>query len=214
MGNVIRILSLALFVTMPGLSKAAVIGDFDLGAFDFDVVSLSPADCAGGCVAAGTSNGIAWSITHTSYWMTRTVTNGSFGFAALPVTTDNLHASGDYTITFAQPISALLVALSNDNTIDAINFGLVASDTQGVSMSGTQVVLDSVAGGLVLFENIDSLTVTNLNTNFLDGYDLAFHAIPQVPLPAAGWLFGAALLSLAGLKNRKVARSARYRRPA
>ena len=165
-------------------------------------------NCSGVCslVASGTSNGIGWTISETNYWTNRTVTDGTFQYAALPGKTDSLHASADYTITFSQPIASLLVALSNDNLTDSINFGILASDVSGVTMVGTQVVLNSAAGGLVLFEGINSLTVQNLNNNGVtDGYDIAFHAVSQVPIPAAAWLFGSALFGLVAVARRRAA---------
>ncbi|NOQ93251.1 MAG: hypothetical protein GQ547_01310, partial [Methylophaga sp.] len=143
-------------------ASAASISDFDLSQFDFDVTSVTGTNPTS--IATGTSNGIGCTISPTNYWMNRTKTDGSFDFSALPVSTDNLHASRDYTITFDQEISSLLVALSNDNLTDSINFGLAASDSSGVTFSGTQVVLNGPSGGLVLFENINSFTIQNVNT--------------------------------------------------
>lgn len=207
MKNLTSALLTCVAVALPGYTQAATINDFDLNAFDFDVVTLNnTSSCSGVCSleASGTSNGIGWTISETNYWTVRTVTNDSFQYAALPVATDSLHASGDYTITFDSPISSLLVALSNDNQTDSINFGLTPSDSTGLTMNGTQVILDAAVGGLVLFENINSLTIQNINNNGVnDGYDFAFHAVSEVPLPAAAWLFGSALLGLAGVARRK-----------
>jgi len=199
--------SLALFsgaMLATSAVSAASISDFNLNQFDFDITSITGANPTS--IATGTSNGIGWTISPTSYWMARTVTNGSFNFAGLPVSTDNLHASGNYTITFDQTITSLLVALSNDNFADSINFGLTPSDITGnVSFAGTQAILGSASGGLVLFENINSLTIMNSNNNgILDGYDLAFHAVAPsaVPIPAAAFLFTPALLGFMGLRRK------------
>lgn len=179
-------------------AQALTINDFDLSKFSFDVTQYNlgsnGAGVGGDATASGTSGGIAWSISPTSLWSGRTVTNGTFAFSALPVTTDSLHVSGNYTITFAKPIQSLLVALSNDNTNDSINFGLVPTDYRGVTLSGTQVTLNNPAGGLVLFENVRSITINNLNNNGIqDGYDVAFHATSAVPEP------GSVAMALAGL---------------
>jgi len=206
--------SLALFssaMLITSAVSAGSISDFDLTQFDFDVTSVTGSNP--NAIATGTSNGIGWTISPTSYWMNRTKTDGLFNFSALPVSTDNLHASGDFTITFDQTISSLLVALSNDNYADSINFGLAPSDTTaGVSFVGTQAVLNSASGGLVLFENINSLTITNVNNNDannpipgkIDGYDLAFHAVAvsEVPIPAAAFMFAPALLGFLGLRRK------------
>lgn len=157
-------------------------------------------------LTSGTSNGVGWSISSTFYWSNRVVTNGTFNYSSLPVPTDNLHPSWDYTITFDQPVSSLLVALSNDNLTDSINFGLMPTDTSGVTFSGTQAILDTARGGLVLFENINSLTISNVNDNGInDGYDLAFHVVSTatVPVPAAFWLFASGLLGLISVSRRK-----------
>lgn len=188
-------------------ASAGSISDFDLSQFDFDITSITGSNP--NTIATGTSNGIGWSISPTSYWTPRTVTNGTFSFSALPVQTDSLHASANYTITFDQKISSLLVALSNDNQTDSINFGLTPSDFSGMSFVGTQAVLTTAKGGIALFENINSFIITNVNTNnILDGYDLAFHAIAAapsvVPIPAALLMFAPVLLGFLGFRRSKM----------
>lgn len=194
----------ASLTAVQALASAASFGGIELNSFSFDVLTVDYNATSGGVPAAtGTSNGIAWTLSATPLWSGRTVTNGSFAFAALPLTTDNLHPSGNYTISFAQPIAKLLVALSNDNTVDSINFGLVPTQYQGVSLNGTQITLNSPSGGLVLFENVNRLSIGNLNNNGLDdGYDLAFHALAAVPEPGSmALLIGG--LGLLGLRARR-----------
>jgi hypothetical protein len=201
-----KAIALIIFTSLSGTSQAALISDIDLTTFDFDVTSVVGTNPL--MTAAGTSNGIGWGITPTNYWMSRTVTNATFNFSSLPILTDNLHPSGYYTITFDKTVSSLLVAVSNDNTTDSINFGLTASDFSDVTFSGTQVVLNNTAGGLILFESINSLSIQNINDNGIsDGYDLAFHVVSTVPVPAAVWLFGCGLLSLIGFARRKTEKS-------
>lgn len=194
------------------LASAASFGGIELSGFSFDVQTVDYNASGGTPAATGTSNGIAWTLSATPLWSGRTVTNGSFGFAALPVSTDNLHPSGNYTISFAQPIARLLVALSNDNTSDSINFGLVPTQYQGVSLNGTQIVLNDPSGGLVLFENVNSLTISNLDNNGIaDGYDLAFHAVAAVPEPGgmALMLGGLGVLGLLVQRRRSSGRGIR-----
>ncbi len=167
-------------------AAAPTVNGFDLATFDFNVTTYTYTGNGtnGTATASGTSNGIGWSISPTNLWNGRTTTNGTFSFASLPNKTDNLHASIGYTITFAQTVDTLIVALSNDNLLDSINFNLTPSFLYGnVANSGTQINLTSNTGGLVWFNNVDSITVTNFDNNGVtDGYDLAFHAIP-VPEP-------------------------------
>jgi PEP-CTERM motif len=188
-------------------AQALTINDFDLNNFAFDITQYNPGSNAigigGDATASGTSGGVAWSISPTSLWTGRTTTNGSFSFAALPVTTDSLHASGSYTITFATTIQSLLVAVSNNDGNDSINFGLTPTDYRGVTLSGTQVNLNNPRGGLVLFENVQSLTINNVNNNgTADGYDLAFHAVTAVPEPGSVAMALAGLALVAGMSGR------------
>lgn len=184
------------------------VNGFDLATFDFDVTSYSYTGSGidGTATASGTSNGIGWEISPTNLWSGRTTTNGTFQFASLPNKTDNLHASIGYTITFAQTVDTLIVALSNDNLLDSINFNLTPSYLHGnVTNSGTQISLTSNTGGLVWFNNVNSLTVTNVNNNGVtDGYDLAFHAIP-VPEPETYALMLAGLGLVGWAARRKQA---------
>jgi hypothetical protein len=204
-----RIIAALFIFSLAVPTFAASIKDIQLKSFDFDISHYNPGSLASGiggdATASGTSNGIVWTITPTSLWSNRTTTNGSFRFKSLPNLTDSLHPSGDYTITFAQTIDSLLVALSNNDTNDSINFGLAPSDYLGTKFSGTQVTLNNKAGGLALFEHINSLTIHNVNNNGMtDGYDLAFHVIKvsPTPIPAAIWLFISALTGLTLIKKR------------
>jgi len=55
---------------------------------------------------------------------------------------------------------SLSTGLADDATAsDSINFGLVPTDYRGVTLVGSRVVLNSAAGGLALFDNINSLTM-------------------------------------------------------
>lgn len=196
---------------MTGLANALLISDIDLNTFDFDIVDYDKGSSIyglnGDATASGTSNGIGWEISPTSLWSVRTTTNGSFTFSTLPDSTDNLHPGQDFTITFDTTIDVLLVALSNDNLSDSINFGITPVDYYGVSVSGTQISLNRPSGGLALFENINSLTVSHINNNGInDGFDLAFHVVSTsepVPEPSTLILFGAGLSCFAGSHFRK-----------
>lgn len=198
----------SLVLGFTGLSSAGSISDFNLSDFNFDVTSYTYTNSGLGnsSTASGTSNGIGWTISPTNLWSGRTTTTGTFQFSSLPNLTDNLHTSTDFTITFDTVISSLLVALDNDGGTDSVNLGLVPVDYTGLTLDGTQLLLASPAGGgLALFENIQSLTISHLNTNVADGFDFAFHAFPSAPVPepTTMLLFGAGIAGLAAAGRRR-----------
>ena len=203
-------------LALPGLSHAETISDFDLSTFSFDVISYAPNGATGledFATASGTSNGIDWSIGPTSLWSDGTTTDGTFSYDELPIMTDRLHPSIEFTITFAAPIDSLLVAMSN-NTNDAVNFGIVPTDLLGnVSVTGTQVNLTQPwGGGLVLYTGLGgTLAMTHLNTNDRDGFNFSFHAvgspevqIQSVPEPSTAMLFGAGLVAMVARGRRRM----------
>lgn len=201
-------LAASLSLAATGAHAAPDFGGIDLAGFSFDIVNYqpgsSPNGAGGDATASGTSNGIGWSISPTSLWNGRTTTNGSFTFAALPAPTDSLHPSTAFTITFTQPIAKLLVALSNDNTNDSVNFGVAPTLVQGLTVNGTQIVLNNAAGGLALFENLHTLTLTHTDNNGItDGFDLAFHAIAAVPEPGSWALMLGGLAAVGGWASRR-----------
>lgn len=191
-------------------ASALTIDDFDLSLFDFDVLTYqySSSGLDGRAIATGTSNGINWSITPTNIYSGLTNIDGDFRFDSLPVLTDNLHVSRDFTITFDRLIDTLLVALDNDSGTDSLNLGLIPVDYRGLTVQGTQLSLArGTIGGLALFENIGSLTITHTNINERDGFDLAFHATEvqaePVPEPATVLLFCSGMAGLLGTRWRK-----------
>lgn len=199
-------------LTISSSSYAGIFAGLDTADFDFDITSYNPGTgngTSGDSSASGTSNGIGWSIGPTNLFTGRTVTNGTFNFTnggsnILGQSTDSLHTSSDFTIVFDQMIAVLYVALSNDNTNDSINFGISPDAVQGISVSGTQLLLSSPAqAGLAKFTNINSLSITHINTNFLDGFDLAFHAqAKDVTAPSALVFLVLGMLMVGARKTR------------
>jgi len=178
--------------------SATLISDFDLNQFDFEIESITGGTLQSnnvqeGATIAGTSGGIDWNIASTSTWLNRTKQDNSFQFSGLPITTDVFHPGDDFTIQFSQTIDKLIVALSNDNKSDSINFQLTPSDFTGMTFTGTQAVLNGPSGGIVLFENINSLTISHVNTNELDGFDVAFWVVSPSSVPEPNIIFLIAL---------------------
>lgn len=60
--------------------------------------------------------------------------------------------------------------------------------------------LSSFSGSLTGIENSGSGITYNVTSLF---YDISGNAVADVPVPAAAWLFGSALIGLAGLKRKK-----------
>lgn len=191
---------------VPQVAQALLITDLDLSSLSFEVDGPLPSDPT---AATGTSNGIGFTLTmmspHTFYAAFSNTTNVQ-GYNDLPGSYDDLHLGHSFTISFATPIEALLVALANDNATGAgPDFGLTPVDSTGITVTGTQLAINDIGGSLVLFEfatPVTSLSHTEWLVNGqppLDGWDTSFFAYAAesaVPVPATIALFGLGLLLL------------------
>ena len=195
-------------------AHGALITDLDLSGLFFDVQNIDDLGNSGSVdiiEAQGTSgNGaltVGWELSETLNFAARTITNGTATFAFLPgLSTDRLHLSADFTITFDTTVDQLLFAVSNDNNSgDGFDFQLPPADILGnlqIAVNGTLVTLTSTQGGLILFENVNSLTISHVNNNGIsDGIDIAWFVV-SVPEPGTLALLGLGLVG-AGLARRR-----------
>lgn len=68
------------------------------------------------------------------------------------------------------------------------------------------------ASGVFRYLLLVDLGLRPQNLNFTeDGFDVAKVSVSAVPIPAAGWLFGSALIGLAAVSRRKKVRSEKHR---
>jgi hypothetical protein len=123
------------------------------------------------------------------------------------------NADGDITFTFAAGIDAF--------GIDITDFGYPSTNTMNVSVNGG-TFFDMFAGHsggvgnllfLGLYNDMTAFTTVTFSDTAssadgigLDRLQYGMVDVPQVPVPAAIWLFGTALIGLVGFsKRRKVA---------
>lgn len=157
------------------------IGDIDLSTLSFEVQEMASAN--GKVVARGTSNGVGWTVTANNIYGPLTNQSGGARFNDLPRAYDDLHVGSDFTITFDQPVTSMLVVLANDNdTGDGPNFQeLTPVDVVDASApdGGTQVRIEDKGGALFCYRDIDITSLTHVNDNGInDGWDLAFFVFP------------------------------------
>ncbi|WP_298962162.1 VWA domain-containing protein [uncultured Roseibium sp.] len=159
------------------------ITELDLDRLSFDVHKIEKDAASGKVVATGTSNGVGWTVTANSIYEPYSNIKGGAGFNDLPGRYDDLHVGSDFTITFDQPVTSMLVVLANDNdTGDGPNFQELppvdfvdASNPDG----GTQVKIEDKGGALFYYYDINITSMTHVNDNGInDGWDLAFFVFP------------------------------------
>ncbi|MGR8949486.1 MAG: hypothetical protein ACU84Q_15680 [Gammaproteobacteria bacterium] len=199
-----KFLTLALVVACLGASltaSAATINELDLTELSFEIDSF-----ADNPNVSGTSNGIAFAFSAVSaFYEPFSSLSSEQYYDDLNDFFDNMHTGASFTVTFAEPIRALLVALANDNdTGDGPDFGLTPVDQVDITIggsTGTKLVIADTEGALAYFEFANPRTViTHTDDSLSDGWDLSFFAYP-VPLPPSLLLFLPALLSLLRLRR-------------
>lgn len=180
-------------------ASALTINDLDLTAQSFDSApDASTAFIRGGLslftAATGVSNGIGFSLTAAGI---RADMSGPQTFNDMPAgnSFNDLHVAFDWTVTFDQAISSLLIAVANDNTPPSdvgVDLGLLATDSLDMLLGGTEYQIVDGGGGLLYYEfstPITTLTATSGTVNWPnEAYDLAFFANPApapIPLPAS-----------------------------
>lgn len=122
---------------------------------------------------------------------------------------------GDYEITNGDAVSAdVLLTASNNNdftevTSDQDSFNAAGGSTglQTWTMSASidpAAAFDSAANDILLtIQNTLTATTDAAGEASWIQKKLNFVAVSQVPIPAAGWLFGSALLGMVGIARRK-----------
>ena len=195
------ILGCACFCASLG-TNAMSISELDLTALSFEIDSF-----ADNPRIPGTSNGIPFEFLATgAVYVPFSNLNGSQDYG-LPDNFDDIHAGASFTLTFAEPIRKLLVALANDNnTGDGPDFGRIPSDSSGITLggaTGTKLVISATAGALALFEFATPVSVvTHTDDGVADGWDLSFFAYP-VPVPPSIILFAPAVWAVSRLRRPK-----------
>lgn len=221
-----RFFFIVIFSALPCLANAASI---DLNTLDSSGFSFSIEGSIGLNSSTGTSNGIGYTAEYDSIFVP--FSNNSDGdpgtepnqsYPGLSGSYEALHLSSDFTLTFNSAISSLIVALANDPSFgqlgDGPDFGVTPEQTSGnVSVSGTKVNINSLDGGLALFEFASPITSFS-HTNDCpptgglqiqcDGFDVTFFAFAAiddgengggsavVPLPAS---FSFLMVGLGGI---------------
>lgn len=204
MATVKQILALLVLLSTYSVVHAASISDLDLNALSFEVDSL-----ASNTTVTGTSNEIGYTLTMDSgaYFTGFSNTNSSQSYNDLPARYDDLHLNGDFTIRFVQEITSILFAFGNNNYgNDGPDFGLIPTDSTGLTMFGTGISITDINGALALFVfDFPITSISSVNWGVVDGWDVSFFAysdLSAVPVPAAIWLFGPALLGFMRFRRK------------
>ena len=133
------------------------------------------------------------------------VSNGTFNLNDDFTTATNKFNSGTVLIDATQNNSA---SGHNSDTQFAYNgvFDVTGNGTLDSVLDNNSLNLGSaIAGDFSVNLSLDSLGLPSNGSSIKSGTGNSAFNVPGVPIPAAGWLFGSALLGLAGYTKRKAA---------
>ncbi|WP_211317096.1 calcium-binding protein [Jannaschia seohaensis] len=139
--------------------------------------------------AEGTSNGIPYRLVPQEgdlVFLPFSDPDPTQVFNDLPRAYEAIHTASNFTLTFDEPVQALLVATANDNaTGDGYDFGLTPRDSIDIELDGTFMgSLDREGTLALLVADAPTETWVSLSEDDLgDGIDLAFFAFPDWPIP-------------------------------
>jgi hypothetical protein len=176
----------------------------------FDVTSVI---LGFGGTAAGTSNGVGFTLSPTFIWDQGTVTNDvSLAFSNTAyhnpplAMSDILHIGlQDFKFTFSQPVSsALIYIFDNGPEVDStLDFGITPVVVSGdiAVISATAFRPSTLAGGIVRLDNINSIFLNHEATGAEGGLNFAI-IVSAVPEPGCVTLLAASSLGLLAFGSR------------
>lgn len=183
------ILSASLSLAFAGLAQAQSLEDLIAGDLTFSLEEYGDLVRTNfRASASGHSNGIAYTLTGergSSIFTGYSNDREDQEFNDLPMPHDAIHIGSNFTLTFDEPVQALLVATANDNnTGDGFDFSMTPLETVDIEMQGTFMRSLDPRGTLALFVLVEPAEVWESMSEdaIVDGIDLAFFAYPVWPL--------------------------------
>ena len=181
-------LAIGISLALTGLAQAQTLEDLIAGEMTFSLEEYGDLVRTNfRASASGHSNGIAYTLNgeRGSSIFTGFSNDGEDQeFNDLPMPHDAIHVGSNFSITFDEPVQALIVATANDNaTGDGFDFGMTPLETVDIEMQGTFMRSEDHRGTLALFVLVEPTdTWESLSEDAIsDGIDLAFFAYPVWP---------------------------------